>query len=198
MTWTRFPASTWGLEAMPIGAAEQVDLIRGNIDHLMRQSPASGSCQSVNGPRTTNAVTYTDASTLFRLPRLIDHAGIDRQFRNIEFRLQAYMSAGTGTLRVTASRSWGLVADPPGVTDIEAETAVGAITSVLAAAPDLVTLTLVMTSPQLLPIMTGADPIAVDRVVPWYYAGFLACQGITNNVVNTLTLKRIAWREVDP
>jgi len=195
VTWTRYPSSTWGIEAMPIDAACMVDLVRGNVDHLMRQTPAGCGHFWINTPPTSTETTYTDASTVWRSPKLFLRSGLDRPLRKIRARIYAYMNAGTGSLRLCMSHTWRIVADPPAGGDIEAESTSGEVVSTSATAPTEVTLTLTPTfrATELSSYGTGDD----DRGRVLYRTTYLSLQAIAA-ATRTITVQSFNLQEIDP
>lgn len=197
MTWTRYPASTWGIEAMPIDAACMVDLVRANTDHLMRNAPAGNGHFWMHGAPTSQQTSFNDASTLWRGPKTPIRAGLDRRLRALKLRVFAYVSAGSGTLRFCISAHWRIVANPPADGDQEAESAAGAVTSTTSTAPDEITLRLHpgIGATQISTFGEGAEN---NRGRPQYRVLYPSLQGIVNNGANTLTVQSFNIEEEDP
>lgn len=195
MTWKRFPASTWGLEAMPVDSASVIDIVRGNTDHLMRQSPASCGMFWINGPPSTTSNAFDDASTMWRSPRVFLRSGLDRQIRALKVRIMAYMDAGTGTLRFCISRFWHVVAATPAQGDQAVESTAGEVVSTSATAPTEVTL-------RILPLvaatqLSGYGTFNDNRTRVLYRTAYLSIQAKAA-ATRTITVQSFNIEEEDP
>ena len=172
-----------------------VDLVRGNCDHLMRQSPAACGMFWINGAPTSTANSFTDASTVWRSPRVYLRSGLDRQLRALKVRVSAYMDAGTGTLRFCMSRTWRIVAATPGDGDQAVESAAGAVVSTSSTAPTEVTL-------RILPIvaatqLSGYGTFNDNRARLMYRTTYLSLQA-SAAATRTITVQSFNIEEEDP
>lgn len=182
---------------MPIDAACMVDLVRENCDHLMRHSPAAIGHFWTHTPPTSQQTSFNDASTVWRGPKTLIRAGIDRRLRALKLRVFAYVSAGSGSLRFCLSAHWRIVADPPADGDQENESAAGAVTSTTSTAPDEITLRIHpgMAATQL---STFGEGFANNRGRPRYRVLYPSLQATVNNGANTITVQSFNLEEEDP
>lgn len=131
MTWTRFPVAR-GNDTRPINAALVKDCVRGNIEHLIGESPAAATCPINNTVWSSVAATYTDASVLIRWPmsmiRPSKHGG--PTLRNIDVHLFVSCSnpAETATFRIWGADRFGIPANvaPARYSTVEVTTSVAA------------------------------------------------------------------------
>lgn len=195
MTWHRYPLTTYQTEAKPLDAAVERRIVRGNLLHLAGQSPATGSPWVANGTRSTGSTTYDDASTLWRAHVRFVRSALGSALRSIQLRPELYMSAGTATVRLCASRTWVIPEDPPQAGVQEVESAAGAVTSVSATTPTELTLNLGRLIQSLLSAFgAGGD----QRGIALYDATWLTLQAKVNAGGNICYLRNAAFVEVDP
>lgn len=194
MTWTRYALSTWALDAFPIDAGVMVDIVRGDLRHVGQQPPMGSTAWTMNGRRTTGATDYDDPlSVVWRGGSRHIRAGLGAQARNIGFKVNAYMSAGTATLRAMAVSAWRI----GGGGSTSVQSAVDEVVSVTATAPTEVTL--------LLPLiglgqtfLTGFGSGGANRRAVLYNATYVLLQAIVNSAPNIMTLVSCTPYEVDP
>jgi len=107
VTWTRTPLLTWCRDGDPIGAGTMVDLVRGNLRHLAGQPPAGSTAWPMNGVLQGGATDLDDSDAVIWRGGLRQvRAALGAINRSFEFRIGAYMTAGTGTLRAEVSTTW--------------------------------------------------------------------------------------------
>ncbi len=193
MAWHRYPLNTYCLEAMPFDAGSLIKIARGNSRHLAGQSPATGAPWVANGVRTTGATAFTDhASILWRPPERMLRSCLGGPHRAIQIRAELYMDAGTATVRLLVKRGFRLPGD--GAQD-SADSAAAAVTSVSAATPTEVTLTVARpTAVALSGFGSGGD----QRGLCLYGSCVPMLQAIVNAAPNVCTLRNLAWQEVEP
>ncbi len=184
--------TSWANEAKPVDAATLIDVVRNDLAHL-RSEPATSIGYQLRGTlKTSNQTTYTDASTMWRSPRTIVHAGLAHSLVSMKFSIFAKVTAGNATYRVTASPLWKIVARPAVAPDAEILSGSGAITSTTG---QLITVTLDLDLEQTLVKQYGAPLPAAGGVPPAYCACFFTIQAITNAGANTTTLMRVTRTE---
>lgn len=170
------------------------DNVRGNLRHLGQQPPCGSTAWIVNGRPTTGATDFDDPlSYLWRGGSRQIRAGLGAQARDIGVRVNAYMSAGTGTLRFRALRSFRT----GGGGSIFADSAAGAVVSVTATAPTEVTLLLSLTGLEQTS-QTAFGSGGANRREVLYNKTFLLLQAYVNSAPNILTLVSCTPYEVDP
>lgn len=193
MTWLPYPLDTWATEALALDAATEVDIVRGNVRHVAQQPP-SGSCAWVaNGTRSTTSTAYDDAAVLWRGASRHLRAGLGAEVRDLGFRIGLYVSAGSATVRAMAVRTWRIGGG--GTTSVES--GAGAVTSVVATAPDEIILTLPMIGLDQC-FMTSFGSGGVGRGQVFYQATHLLVQAKVNAAPNVCYLKYCTPYEVDP
>lgn len=195
MTWWRYPITTYNTEAKPLDAAVERRIVRGNLLHLAGQTPAVGTPWIANGTKSTGSLAFDDASTVWRSQVRMVRSCVGSPIRSISVRAELYMSAGTATVRLCASNRWRMPADPPQDDVQEIESAAGAVTSVSAATPTELTLTL----PSLL--YTGQSAFGAggdQRGVQLYDTVFLVLQAKVNANPNLCYFRNAALVEVPP
>lgn len=170
-----------------------VDLVRGNLRHLAGQSPAGSTAWPMNGVLQGGATDLDDSdAVIWRAGLRQVRAALGAINRSFEFRIGAYMTAGTGTLRAEVSTTW---ARGIGRT-ATASTAANAIVSVTSTAPTEVTLTVDATDVYRM-CQFGSSPDD-GRAACRYFAVYLRLLGIVNAGGNFIRLKSIDPYEVEP
>ncbi len=181
-------AVTLGNDAKPLDAATCIDVVNGNLAHLESEPPDCIAYPILYGGRTTQSTAYDDASVLVRPQRVIIHGLTTLALCRVTFRLWAVTSGNTGTLRVTCSPRFRIVAATPENPDSELEgaTATNAVTTTAA----MHTITLAPTQRHTVMSHLGS-PLPGEGPQVSYRAAYLTIQGIVANGADTLTLSRV-------
>ncbi len=192
--WTRYPSNWHGLDSYPIHAALMKEIVRGDLDHLARQPSVGCGFFFVNTVPSSTQTVYNNASTIYRPNLRKVNPAIDRELRRINVKIQAYMSAGAGSLRVCLSPSWRIVASTPADGDQEVR-ATNAVVSTSATAPTIVTLSILPRLSATFPCTYGLGGDA-GRGELVYRATFLSVQAI-QGAANTVYVQAMCISEAD-
>lgn len=195
MTWTRYALDTRALEAHPLDAGIMVDLVRGDLRHLAQQPPAGCVAWVVNGTIATGADDYADPlCVVWKRGGAQLRSALGAQVRHIGLRIDAYMDAGSATLRAIACRTWRDTADTDGV--VLAESTAGEVVSVDPTDPTEVSL--VLETEALEQVFLQHEGGGDDRGEVTYFRGYVFLQATVDAAPNIVTIKAVTPYEVHP